>query len=313
MILRYQADRRTILTVALYFIVAISPWYLWNTLTTWQVILFVLVNCYLSFTCAVIVHNTIHVPIFTRKWMNKIFQIVLAFTYGHSTSAYVPGHNFSHHKFTQKPKDAIRTSKARFRLNILNQLFFFFIMSGDILKGEIQFAKKMRTERPEWFRQYLLEMILVMGTKITLLFVNWKCAVLFILIPHQYAAWGIVGTNYFQHDGCDEDDAYNHSRNFTGKTLNWFLFNNGFHGAHHMKANLHWSLLPAYHAEKLHPFIHPALERTSLISYLIETHIYPAKRLDYKGNPIVLAPAVKDEDWVNAVKVSDHLTDMAGV
>jgi hypothetical protein len=27
----------------------------------------------------------------------------------------------------------------------------------------------------------------------------------------------------------------------------------------------------------------------------------------------VLAPAVKDEDWVNAVKVSDHLTDMAGV
>jgi len=310
--LRYAADRRTLLTVALYFLVAVSPWLLWNQLTTFEIVLFVIANCMLSFICATIVHNTIHAPIFKNKTLNKIFQVVLAFTYGHSTSAYVPGHNFSHHKYTQKPKDAIRTSKARFRLNILNQLFFFFIMSGDILKGELRFAGKMRKERPEWFRQYLLEMILVFSCKIILLFVNWKCAVLFILIPHQYAAWGIVGTNYFQHDGCDEDDAYNHSRNFTGDFLNWVIFNNGYHGAHHQKPNLHWSLLPTYHNEKIRPFIHPSLDRGALLPYLIETHIYPAKRLDYKGNPIILSPEVKDEDWVGDIKVSEHQTDMAG-
>ncbi len=244
--------------------------------------------------------------------MNKFFQIVLSFTYGHSTSAYVPGHNFSHHKYTQTNKDAIRTSKARFRINLFNQLFFFFIMSGDILKGEIRFAQKMRTERPEWFRQYLLELVLVIGTKIALLIVNWKCALLFIVIPHQYAAWGIVSTNYFQHDGADHDHPYNHSRNFTGKGLNWILFNNGFHGAHHMKPNLHWSLLPAYHEEHVRPFIHPALDRTSLLGYLIETHIYPGKRVDYKGQSIILAPEVKDEDWVADVNVGHHSTDMAG-
>jgi fatty acid desaturase len=245
--------------------------------------------------------------------MNQAFQLVLSFTYGHSTSAYVPGHNFSHHKYTQSPKDAIRTSKARFKINLLNQLFFFFIMSGDILKGELRFAAKMRHERPLWFRQYLAEMILVLGVKIALLIINWKCTVLFILIPHQYAAWGIVGTNYFQHDGCDENHPYNHSRNFTGKALNWFLFNNAYHGAHHMKPNLHWSLLPAYHAEKLSPYIHPSLERKSLIGYLIETHIYPAKRINYLGEPLQLAPAVKDEDWVGDIQVSQHVSDMAGV
>ena len=310
--LRYKADYRTLINVALYFAVAITPWFLWKGMGTWQIVGWVAINCLMSFICATIVHNTIHAPIFKSRTLNKIFQVVLSFTYGHSTSAYVPGHNFSHHKYVQSSKDAIRTSKARFKLNILNQLFFFFIMSGDILKGELRFAAKMRKERPAWFRQYLLEMILVFGAKITLLVINWKCAVLFVLIPHQYAAWGIVGTNYFQHDGCDEEHPYNHSRNFTGRFMNWVIFNNGFHGAHHMKPNLHWTLLPAYHAEKLKPYLHPSLDQESLPLYLIKTHIYPAKRVDYLGNPIVLKPEVKDEDWVNNVEVEKHATDMAG-
>ncbi len=308
--LRYKADRRTLLFVALHFAVAITPWFLWSTMPTWQIVLWVLVNCLMSFTCAIIIHNSIHVPIFKKKELNKLFQIILSFTYGHSTIAYVPGHNLSHHKYTQTNKDAIRTTKARFKINFFNQLFFFFIMSGDILKGEFRFANKMRKTRPEWFWQYVLELVLVMGVKIGLLIYNWKCAVLFIFIPHQYAAWGIVGTNFFQHDGCDENDEYNHARNFTGKTLNWWLFNNGYHGAHHIKPNLHWSLLPQFHHEKVRPFIHPNLDRGSLISYLIETHIYPAKRLDFRGNPIVLPAKSEDEDWVEKVMITEHLSDI---
>lgn len=311
--LRFSADYRTLIFVSLYFIFAISPWFFWPALSTTQIVLLVIANCYLSFTCAVIIHNTMHAPIFYKRWQNQIFQVILAFTYGHSTSAYVPGHNFSHHKYTQTPKDAIRTTKARFKLNILNQLLFFFIMSGDILKGELRFANKMRIENPTWFRQYLFEMIVVIGLKVVLLFLNWKCAVLFVLIPHQFAAWGIVGTNYFQHDGCDETHEYNHSRNFKGKVLNFFLLNNGFHGAHHQKPNLHWSLLPAYHEANIAPFIHPSLNRDSLLSYLFETHIYPAKRLDYLGNQLILSDSVADEDWVGVIKFKDHKTDLAAV
>lgn len=309
--LRYRADVRTLINVALYFTVAVIPWLRWPQMHTPEIIFWVVVNCLMSFICAVIVHNTIHVPIFKKRWLNKVFQIVLGFCYGHSTSAYVPGHNFSHHKHTQTPKDAIRTSKARFRINFFNQLFFFFLMSGDILKGELRFAAKMRKERPEWFRQYLLEMALVIGSKVVLVAINWKCAILFVLIPHQYAAWGIVGTNYFQHDGCDEEHPYNHSRNFSSPFLNWLLFNNGYHGAHHMKPNLHWSLLPQYHAEKLRPFIHPSLDRVSLVAYLFETHIYPAKRINYLGSPLVLGPPDKEEDWIESTDVKEHETDMA--
>jgi beta-carotene hydroxylase len=311
--LRFKADRRTLFTVFIYFAVAIAPWFLWQHMATWQVVLWVAVNCFLSFSCAVIIHNTIHAPIFKSKQFNKLFQFVLSFTYGHSVSAYVPGHNFSHHKYTQHLEDAIRTTKMRYRINIFNQLFFFYALSGDIVKGEFAFAGRMRKERPEWFWQYALELGLVILSNIILLLINWKCALLFWIIPHQYAAWGIVGTNYFQHDGCDEDHPYNHTRNFSSKFLNFFLFNNGFHGAHHEKPNLHWSLLPEYHAKNIRPHIHPNLDRESLIKYLFEAHIYPGKRVDYLGNPVVLPPKTVDKDWVAGVNIKEHKDDLAAV
>jgi len=311
--LRHTADIRSILNVALYFVVAITPWLLWDEMTAFQAALWVAVNCLMSFICAIIVHNSIHVPVFRARWMNRIFQIILSFSYGHSTSAYVPGHNFSHHKYTQSDKDAIRTTKARFRINIFNQLFFFFIMSGDILAGEIRFAKKMYRERPKWFWQYALEMALVIGAKITLAIIDWQRFLLFVFIPHQYAAWGIVGTNYFQHDGCDENHPYNHSRNFTGGFLNWLLFNNGYHGAHHDKPGLHWSLLREHHEKNIRPHLHPALDKKSLLAYLVQTHVWPAKRVDYLGRPIMLPAPAKDIDWVSEINVRQHQHDLAGV
>ena len=311
--LRYKADRRTLLTVLIYYIVAVLPWFFWQSMATWQIMLWVVVNCFFSFSCAVIIHNTIHAPIFKSKKMNKLFQFVLSFTYGHSVSAYVPGHNFSHHKYTQHLEDAIRTTKMRYRINFFNQLFFFYSLSGDIVKGEFAFAARMRKERPEWFWQYALELGLVILSNVVLLIINWKCALLFWIIPHQYAAWGIVGTNYFQHDGCDEDHPYNHTRNFSSKSLNFLLFNNGYHGAHHLKPNLHWSLLPEYHDKHIRPHIHPSLDREYLLSYLFAAHIYPGKRLDYLGNPVILPPKTQDKDWVNAVNVKDHNEDMAAV
>ena len=311
--LLHKADIRTLIAVALYWVAAILPWLFWKDLTTAQTIGLLVVNCYLSFTCAVIVHNTIHAPVFKNKQLNRLFQFILSFTYGHSVSAFVPGHNFSHHKYTQKPHDAMRTTKARFRINFFNQLFFFYIMSGDVLKGEIRFAQRMYAERKDWFWQYAFELGFVILSNIVLVIINWKCALLFWIIPHQYAAWGIVSTNYFQHDGCDENHPYNHTRTFTSDSINFFLFNNGYHGAHHAKPNLHWSLLPEYHQKNIVPHLHPNLNRKWLIGYLFETHIYPGKRLDYLGNPVVLPPIEADKDWVANVNVKQHREDMAAV
>lgn len=312
-VLRYKADIRTLVFVAGYFALAIGSWLAIPDLPWYGVSLLVVLNCLMSFFCATIVHNTIHCPIFRYKWMNRMMQVVLTFTYGHPVSAYVPGHNFSHHKYTQSPRDNIRTTKARFRWNLLNQLLFFYLMSGSILKSEMRFTRRMFREKPEWFRQYLIESVLLNGTRIALLFLDWKLFILVVVIPHQYAAWGIVGTNYWQHEGCDENHPYNHSRNFTGKLLNWFAFNNGYHGMHHLKPGLHWSLLPEYHEKYIRPYIHPNLDQKSLLKYLWHSTIWPGKRVDYLGNPVVLPDPVPDEDWVADVPLAANRRALGAV
>jgi fatty acid desaturase len=303
--LKHRADLRTLTVVALYFSSVVLGWLYFPEEWYLRLAVVVVVSTF-SFMCAVITHNTIHVPMFKQAGWNRFFQVVLSFTYGHSVSAYVPGHNFSHHQHTQTPRDRIRTDKMRFRWNLLNQLFFFFRMAPGIMKDENAFAKRMMKEHPRWFAQYVLELVLVIGVKVALIVVDWEKGLLLLVIPHFYAAWGIVGTNFWQHDGCDETHPYNHTRNFTGKLLNFFAFNNGYHSAHHDVPHLHWSLLPAYHQEKIAPHIHPNLNRVSLLSYLWEMHIWPGKRLDYLGNPLQLPPKRDDADWMDGLDIRSN-------
>lgn len=310
--LRYQADRRTVFTVFMYYVIAAlsyiyfpSQWYL--------IIPVFIVNALMSFFCAIIVHNTVHTPIFEKKIWNKIFQVFLSFSYGHSVSAFVSGHNFSHHKHTQSLKDRTRTTKLRFKWNLLNQLLFFFVVIPGIVKDENEFTKLMFKEKRKWFWQYVIEMAFVISIKVTLIVLNPLAGVFVFVLPHLYAVWGILGTNYWQHDGCDENHAYNHTRNFTGKLLNYVAFNNGYHSAHHAKPNLHWSKLPEYHEKHIVPYIHPNLNLVSLPKYLVEAHIYPGKRLDYLGNPVVLDEDNNDKDWIEEVRtnVSQNKYDLA--
>lgn len=303
--LRYSADLRTLAFVGTYYVlVALAiatplPW--------WGSALLCATLCFLSFFCAVITHNTIHSPVFRSRALNRLFQVVLTPTYGHPVSMFVPGHNLSHHKYLQTPKDRMRTDKMRFRWNLLNQLFFHAIVGGPIFRDNAEYVAQMRTKRPAWYRQFLVELgyylLFLGGTFAGFYFTGglvdaiWKWTV-FVFLPHQYAAWGIMGINFVQHDGTDGDHEYNHSRNFTGKLVNWFTFNNGFHGIHHVHPGLHWSLAPEVHAKELAPFIDPRLDQKALFPFLWKQYIYPGVRMRYDGKPVVLGPPREDEPWI---------------
>lgn len=310
--LRYKADLRSLAFMTI-FVALVAVGFIWNPESWWYRIPLIIVTAQFSFFCAVITHNTVHVPMFRRRSLNKLAQIWLTLCYGHPVSAYVPGHNLSHHEYTQTPKDWMRTSKLRFKWNILNQLFFFHVVSGAITKANIQYALVMRHEKPRWFRQLLIETAVWIGTMAALVWIDWQAFLMYVLIPHHFAAWGIVGINFIQHDGCDPNHPVNHSRNVVGKWVNWWTFNNGFHGAHHMKPGVHWSKLPEYHAKHLAPTIHPALERKSLLPVLWEYFVWPGRRLTYDGKPVVFTePEPPDEPWLPAMRRFDVSTASLG-
>lgn len=295
-VLKYAADRRTLVVVSSYFVLLALAWNVEPT--GWMILPWVVAIAQISFICAVITHNTIHAPIFHSKPLNRLFQVVLTLTYGHPVSSFVPGHNLAHHHAPQSARDVMRTTKLRFRWNLLNQLLHPAVVSSAILKGEIEYTRAMRKERPKWFRQLMLESVVFAAFMVGLLVLDWQKFLLFVLLPYQFAAWGIIGINFVQHDGCDEHSPYNHSRNFVGRLTNWWTFNNGYHGMHHLRPSLHWSLLPEAHARELAPNVHPNLDQRSLIAYCFRAYIWPGRRLRYDGTPLELPPPIADQSWV---------------
>ena len=298
--LRYPADVRTLAFVAVFFILEVGAW-MATSAPLWLIALNVVALSLFAFFGAVITHNTVHVPIFKNRSMNKMFQVVLTLVYGHPVSMFVPGHNLSHHMHTQRPRDAMRTHKLRYRWNLLNVLLFTSKVTPGVLKGNIEYARNMRTRNPRWFKQMVLEAGVLIALMAVLLVLDWKMFLLYVIIPHQFAQWGIVAINFPQHDGThpDPDHPYDHSRNFVGQIVNWWTFNNGFHGMHHMRPNAHWSLLREYHDKELSPYIHPNLEMNSLAWWCFTAFIWPGKRIDYLGNPVVLPELEPDEPWVS--------------
>jgi fatty acid desaturase len=310
--LRYKADRRTLGFVATYFALVIVQW-VYRPADLWLAIPLFLATCSFSWFCAVITHNTIHSAVFHNRWMNKAFQVVLSLTYGTPVSSYVSGHNLSHHRYTQEDRDLMRTTKVNYRWNWLNLFMFVPIVALAIPKGDARFARKMKTEKPRWYRQFLVESVATHGLTILLFIIDWQAALIYWLLPHLWAAWGIIAINFLQHDGCDQDSPYNHSRNFTGRFFGWWTFENGFHGIHHMYPNLHWSLARERHAQELAPFIHPELDQRSIAAYAFKTFIWPGKRIRYDGTPYVAPPPVPDRSWMDEERPDKLPQDALGV
>ena len=295
--LRFSADWRTLVFISAYYVDLVLLW-LYKPENPRYIVPAVLLTCVLSWIAAVITHNTLHTPVFKNRTLNRIFQVVLTCTYGFPVSEYIPGHNLSHHRFTQKRQDVMRTTKVRFSWNLLNFIAFFFSVAPGVTAANMRYAKTQKGRHRSWYRQFQLEIFAAWGTKLALLALDWKFCLLYIFVPHLYAVWGITTVNFLQHDGCDPDHEVNHSRNFVGKIFNWFTFNNGYHGMHHIEPGLHWSLLPKAHAEQVHPHIHPELEQRSLLFYMFKAFIWPGKRVRFDGQPLVLPEEGPDLEWI---------------
>ena len=295
-LLRFSADRRSLGVLTVNAALVTMAWCLIPTGPLQALVIPVL--GYSGWLCAVVAHNTVHSSVFHRRWQNSLFQIWVSLSYGFPISDYIPGHNLSHHRFLQAREDVMRTSKVRFRWNLLNLLSFPFVVTPGIVRGNARYGKLKGSEA--WRQQLRLEAIIVWSVKIGLLALDWRKALLFVVVPQLIANLGIVGINFLWHDGCDPQHPVNHSRNFIGPLLNFLTLNNGYHGMHHEEPALHWSLLPEAHARRIRPGLHPALEQRSLLAYAWRTFVYPGRRETFDGKPITFPELDTDLDWVDA-------------
>ena len=102
--LRYEEDLRTLMFMGVY--VSLIVFQFNNEITSWlgRITMF-LITTFSAFQGAVSVHNAVHCPAFKNMSVNAVFLMMLSCWFGHCASAYVPGHNLSHHRHLQVRKD----------------------------------------------------------------------------------------------------------------------------------------------------------------------------------------------------------------
>lgn len=271
-LLHYRADARSVVFVLGTLALLVAQWS--GILRHPLVFVGSLALC---FTACVINHNHQHFPVFVPALANRVFGVLLSLATGQPAKAIVAMHLGNHHAYTSGEHDHVRASIVRSRWNLLNLVTFPFIAVARFARVKTSELARWRSARPQEYRQLALERWVLYPLLAAALVVRPLDTLAFLLLPYVVAQWGIIAINLVQHDGCDPTSRFNHSRNHVGGTLNWFLFSNGYHTAHHLLPGLHWSELPRLH-EQIAGNIHPRLVSRSLAVSLARLYIWPARR-----------------------------------
>ncbi|QDE71765.1 fatty acid desaturase family protein [Myxococcus xanthus] len=274
--LRYAADRRTMLWCLAMPVVALSMY----VAPGWIPYLCPLA-CYLALSAGVIAHNHNHCPTFRNRKLNEAMGMWLSLFYGYPTFVWIPTHNLNHHKFVNKAGDATITWRYSKKHNFLVAFLFPFVSTYWQQEPTKAFIDKARERNRPLYRQILTQYAVWGGTHAALLGLAmamhgvaggariWAFA---FLVPALFSLWTIMFFNYIQHVHTDPWSEHDHSRSFTGRLINFFLFNNGLHAVHHETPGLHWSLLPQEHA-KIEAAMDPALKPVSFFAWCFRSYV----------------------------------------
>jgi fatty acid desaturase len=202
--------------------------------------------------------------------LNVLTDYWLTLFYGFPAFAWIPTHNKNHHALNNRDGDYTITYRISEKNNLFTLITYPTISSFYQQRPIREYLKDLwRTERREFWLavlQYVALGLFVAGA----LVVDWRKAILYIVIPQQFGLYSVLIFNYVQHVHAEEESEWNHSRNFTG-ILNKLLFNNGYHTVHHQRAGVHWSQNEEAHAKVAH-LIDPVLNERSFWWYIIRVY-----------------------------------------
>lgn len=265
--LRNKADRKILIYAAITTALLVVQW----SLDSVQPLLLIWA-CLMGVSVSVIAHNHNHLGIWKNKKLNRVTDYWITLFYGFPACAWIPTHNMNHHKLNNKEGDSSATWRFSERNNLLT------LLSYPTISGMYQQPLTWTWLRSVWGKnrkrfmfyagQYVA-LVLFIGVALVL---DWKKALLYVVLPQQVSLFSVLVFNYVQHVHADEQSDINHSRNFVGWGLNAFLFNNGYHTVHHDSPGMHWSKAPAAHAKIAHT-LDPVLNEPSFAWYIVRVYI----------------------------------------
>ncbi len=212
-------------------------------------------------------HNHTHCPTFGYRWMNRLMDFWLTALTGTSTSGIRIAHQVLHHGGNQSPEDLVRCSLVEDLPPGRALGKYVPMVVREVWKTKPPTLSKARSGMPSLNRDCLMERIVLWVAIAAMLVAFGPLALVGVGLAWIFGQWFLIAMNLPQHDGCDADSRWEHSRNVTGRLANWFFLNNGYHTAQHLWPGRHWGELPHLHGREVAAHLPPRLACDSLFGF----------------------------------------------
>lgn len=202
---------------------------------------------------AVVLHISTHRRLFNASWrrLNEYVPWVLAFFYGMSPGSYMTHHLGMHHVEGNEHADT-STTKPFQRDSVVD--FCHYWLRFQFI-GKLELLGYLREHaRSKLARRLLIGEALHKGAFFAMLWTDWRAAMVVVVVPYLIVRWGLMMGNWGQHafiDPAQPDNAYRNSVTLINTPYNRRMYNDGYHCAHHIKANAHWAEAPATFEESV--------------------------------------------------------------
>lgn len=241
-IYRHRADRLPSAIVLGLLLVQLTAFFLIDSL--WLLAGVATILLFFSAVPGSISHNHHHTPTFRQAGLNRAYEVVLFLQTGVLPWAWTIHHNLGHHKhYLDHERDPAPWQHADGR--VMSRVYYDVVGALNIYPEIFRIGRR----HPELMRRFRLWAVVSLAVLGVLIAIDPAKALILFVAPMPLMYLGLLDNTYMQHSDLDTASELTASRNTTSRLYNLISWNLGYHTAHHMKPNLHWSELPRLHAQ----------------------------------------------------------------
>jgi hypothetical protein len=189
-------------------------------------------------------HNTMHRPFLRSRFLGRVHPYAMSFLFGIPTG-YQEHHLGMHHVEDNMPSDLSSTMRFK-RDSFLHFLVyfarFFFLALPELTRYLV------RNRRKTMARRALVSDLCHQSIVLTALWIDWRFGLIAFLLPMVTCRFMMMAGNWGQHaflNTARDNDGVSNAISCINVGYNQRCFNDGYHVGHHLRANRHWTELPA--------------------------------------------------------------------
>lgn len=280
---------------SLAYLVALPAAAAWQWVHGFNVLLYAAI-LFLTLGVGVIHHNHAHLRMWRGRRANRLTDFCLTLLQGHPTFVFWPAHVANHHRHRHGPLDLARTYRFGGDTNHLAGYLLHPLQAVTVLYPSfVAWLGGLRRRQSGAWRYCMAQYALWLASWALLLALDWRRALLFVIVPQLHGLHWLLATNYLQHAHADgrprpRGALLAYARNFEG-WVNPMLFNIGLHTAHHEHPHAHWSELGRLHREHYRARVEPVLNEGGLVAYMARVFLLGALAPRFRSRSLMAPDA----------------------